>query len=577
MTLTRSAVTAPAVPAGGPGAVRRCRKERGRHGEADQLRRDDARRALERGVNQLADAVKVTLGPRGRNVVLDKKFGGPTITNDGVTIAREIELDDPYENLGAQLAKTVATKTNDVAGDGTTTATVLAQAMVAEGLRNVAAGRQPDWRSAGASPRRPTRSPRCCARRPPRSTTRTPIAQVGTIASRDAEIGDLIGEAIERGRQGRRDHRRGGLHARHRAGGHRGPAVRQGLHLAVLRHRRRSRRRPCWRTPYVLLHREKISAIADLLPLLEKVLADGKPLLIVAEDVEGEALSTLVVNSIRKTLKVVRGQVAVLRRPAQGVHAGPRDRHRRRGGLRRGRAQARPRSGLEVLGTRPARRRHQGQHHARRRRRLEGRRRRPGRADPQARDRGHRLRLGPGEAAGAAGQAVRRRRGDQGRRGHRDRAQGAQAPHRGRRRRPPGPRSRRASSPAAAPRWCTRRRRSPTASASPATRRPASRSSARRSSSPLLWIAAERRLRGCGRRQQGRRAGVGPRLQRRHRRVRRPGRPRHHRPGQGDPQSAVANAASIARMVLTTESAVVEKPEPPAPAAGGGHGHGHGH
>ena len=158
---------------------------------------ETARRALERGVNQLADAVKVTLGPRGRHVVLDKKFGGPTVTNDGVTIAREIDLEDPFENLGAQLAKTVATKTNDVAGDGTTTATVLAQAMVAAGPAQRGRGRQPD--RARAWHRRGRRQGRRGAARPrrSRSTTRSTSPQVGTIASREPEIGDLISEAIE--------------------------------------------------------------------------------------------------------------------------------------------------------------------------------------------------------------------------------------------------------------------------------------------------------------------------------------------------------------------------------------------
>jgi chaperonin GroEL len=263
---------------------------------------ENARRALERGVNQLADAVKVTLGPRGRHVVLDKKFGGPAVTNDGVTIAREIDLSDPFENLGAQLAKTAATKTNDVAGDGTTTATVLAQAMVAAGLRNVAAGANPTALGSGIAAAADKVAELLAEKAIP-VDGRSHIAQVATIASREEEIGELISDALE-------------------AVGHDGViTVEEGSTLATELELTEGLQfdkgylSPYFVTDaesmeavledaYVLLHREKISAIADLLPLLEKVLADGKPLLIIAEDVEGEALSTLVVNSIRKTVKV---------------------------------------------------------------------------------------------------------------------------------------------------------------------------------------------------------------------------------------------------------------------------------
>ncbi len=263
---------------------------------------ETARRALERGVNQLADAVKVTLGPRGRNVVLEKKFGGPTVTNDGVTIAREIELGDPFENLGAQLAKTAATKTNDVAGDGTTTATVLAQAMVAAGLRNVAAGANPMALGIGISAAADKVSEFLKDKATP--VEGKAIAQVGTIASRESEIGDLISQALDAvGKDGVITVEEGSTLATELE-------ITEGLQFD------KGYLSPYFVTdaesmeaglddPYVLLHREKISAIVDLLPLLEKVLADGKPLLIVAEDVEGEALSTLVVNSIRKTLRVV--------------------------------------------------------------------------------------------------------------------------------------------------------------------------------------------------------------------------------------------------------------------------------
>ena len=263
---------------------------------------ETARRALERGVNQLADAVKVTLGPRGRHVVLDKKFGGPTVTNDGVTIAREIDLEDPFENLGAQLAKSVATKTNDVAGDGTTTATVLAQAMVAAGLRNVAAGANPTALGVGIS----KAADAVCellAKKAIPVDDKEHIAQVGTIASREEEIGQLISEALKTvGKDGVITIEEGSTLATELE-------ITEGLqfdkgYLSPYFVTDPESMEAVLEDTYVLLHRDKISAIADLLPLLEKVLADGKPLLIVAEDLEGEALSTLVVNSIRKTIKV---------------------------------------------------------------------------------------------------------------------------------------------------------------------------------------------------------------------------------------------------------------------------------
>ncbi|WP_028937582.1 chaperonin GroEL [Pseudonocardia spinosispora] len=263
---------------------------------------ESARRALERGVNQLADAVKVTLGPRGRHVVLDKKFGGPTVTNDGVTIAREIDLDDPFENLGAQLAKTVATKTNDVAGDGTTTATVLAQAMVNEGLRNVAAGANPTALGEGMVAAA-DKIVEVLGAKAVKVSGKEHIAQVGTVASREVEIGDLISQAMDAvGEDGVITVEEGSTLATELE-------VTEGLqfdkgYLSPYFVTDSESMEAVLENAYILLHREKISAIADLLPLLEKVLGEGKQLLIVAEDVEGEALSTLVVNSIRKTLKV---------------------------------------------------------------------------------------------------------------------------------------------------------------------------------------------------------------------------------------------------------------------------------
>ena len=263
---------------------------------------EKARRALERGVNQLADAVKVTLGPRGRHVVLDKKFGGPTVTNDGVTIAREIDLEDPFENLGAQLAKTVATKTNDVAGDGTTTATVLAQAMVAAGLRNVAAGANPTSLGTGIAAAAEKVAEVLRERAIP-VNDQDHVAQVGTIASREQEIGDLISEALSAvGKDGVITIEEGSTLSTDLE-------ITEGLqfdkgYLSPYFVTDAESMEAVLEDAYVLLHRDKIGAITDLLPLLEKVLADGKPLLIIAEDVEGEALSTLVVNSIRKTLRV---------------------------------------------------------------------------------------------------------------------------------------------------------------------------------------------------------------------------------------------------------------------------------
>ncbi len=263
---------------------------------------ENTRRALERGVNQLADAVKVTLGPRGRHVVIDKKFGGPTVTNDGVTIAREIDLEDPFENLGAQLAKTVATKTNDVAGDGTTTATVLAQAMVAAGLRNVAAGANPMAMGKGISAAADAVAEFLKEKATPVNDT-DHIAQVGTIASREEEIGALISTALKAvGKDGVITIEEGSTLATELE-------LTEGLqfekgYLSPYFVTDSESMEAVLEDAYVLLHRDKIGALADLLPLLEKVLADGKPLLIVAEDLEGEALSTLVVNSIRKTIRV---------------------------------------------------------------------------------------------------------------------------------------------------------------------------------------------------------------------------------------------------------------------------------
>jgi len=259
----------------------------------------DARKALERGVDALANAVRVTLGPRGRNVVIDKTYGAPTITNDGVTIAREIELTDPYENLGAQLAKEVATKTNDVAGDGTTTATVLAQAMVHEGIRNVAAGAAPMDLKRGIDLAVEAVSERLTelARE---VETKEDMAHVATISAQDPAIGELIAESFDKvGKDGVitvEESQSMGLELEFTEG----MQFDKG-YLSPYMVTDPERMEAVLEDTYVLLHQGKISAIGDLLPLLEKIVQSGKSLLVVAEDVEGEALSTLVVNKVRGT------------------------------------------------------------------------------------------------------------------------------------------------------------------------------------------------------------------------------------------------------------------------------------
>jgi chaperonin GroEL len=264
---------------------------------------EDARRSLERGVDKLADTVKVTLGPRGRNVVIDKKWGAPTITNDGVTVAKEIELENPYENLGAQLAKEVATKTNDVAGDGTTTATVLAQAMVHLGLRSVAAGANPmdlkrgiDLAAAEVSERL-LKSAR-------EVEEQTEIAHVATISAQDPKIGEVIAEAFAKvGKDGVvtvEESPTMGIELE----------FTEGLqfdkgYVSQYFVTDQERLEAVLEDAYVLVHQNKISSMADFLPLLEQVAQTKKPLLVIAEDVEGEALATIVVNKIRGLLNIV--------------------------------------------------------------------------------------------------------------------------------------------------------------------------------------------------------------------------------------------------------------------------------
>jgi chaperonin GroEL len=264
---------------------------------------EDARRSLEAGVNKLADAVAITLGPRGRNVVLDKKWGAPTITNDGVTIAKEIELEDPWENMGAQLAREVATKTNDVAGDGTTTATVLARAMVHLGMRNVAAGANPMGLKRGIE-KGVAAAVEHLGKQARDVEGRDEIAHVATISAGDRAIGETIAEAFEKvGKDGVitvEESQTFGIELEFVEG----MQFDKG-YISPYFVTDPERMETAFEDPYILLVGKKISSVQELLPMLEKVVQGGKPLVIVAEDVEGEALATLVVNKIRGTLQAV--------------------------------------------------------------------------------------------------------------------------------------------------------------------------------------------------------------------------------------------------------------------------------
>ena len=482
---------------------------------------EDARRALEGGVNAVANAVKVTLGPRGRYVVLDKKFGAPTITNDGVTIAREIEVEDVFENQGAQLVREVATATNDVAGDGTTTATVLAQAMVRQGMKNVAAGANPMALKRGIEQSvdqvvehlRNKQSKEI-------SGGKDQIARVAAISARDDEIGNVIADAIEKvGKDGVVNVEEGqtfGMELEFTEGmqfdkGYISPymVTDQERMEAVLN------------DPFILIANQKIGAVRDLLPVLEQVMQTGKPLLIIAEDVEGETLATLVVNKLRGTFTGV-----AVKAPGFG------DRRKRMLediAILTGGEVITEEMGLKLENTQldPARpgpqgRRREGHHDDHRRRRRPRGDQGPHQAD-QAGDREHRLRLRPREAPGAAREAVGRRRGRQGRRGHRDRDEGAQAPRRGRAAGHPrgargghrAGRRRRAAERLGGDR--PRRLRGP----GRAHRRRDRAAHARGAAAP---DRRERGRRGLDRGRQGARDEARRGLQRRHRRVHRPGR-----------------------------------------------------
>ncbi|MFE9654180.1 chaperonin GroEL [Micromonospora sp. NPDC006431] len=264
---------------------------------------EEARRGLERGMNQLADAVKVTLGPKGRNVVLEKKWGAPTITNDGVSIAKEIELEDPYEKIGAELVKEVAKKTDDVAGDGTTTATVLAQALVREGLRNVAAGANPMALKRGIEAAVASVSEELL-KLAKDVETKEQIASTASISAGDTSVGEIIAEAMDKvGKEGVitvEESNTFGLELE----------LTEGMrfdkgYISAYFMTDPERMEAVFDDPYLLIVNSKISSVKDLLPILEKVMQSGKPLLIIAEDIEGEALATLVVNKVRGTFKSV--------------------------------------------------------------------------------------------------------------------------------------------------------------------------------------------------------------------------------------------------------------------------------
>ena len=389
---------------------------------------EDARRSLQRGVDILADAVKVTLGPKGRYVVLDKKFGAPTITNDGVTIAREIEVEDVFENQGAQLVREVATATNDVAGDGTTTATVLAQAIVREGLKNVSAGANPMGLKRGIE----NAVEAVVENLKSQSTEisgKEDIARVATVSSRSSEIGEVLSEAIEKvGKDGVVNVEEGqtfGLELEFTEG----MQFDKG-YLSPYMVTDAERMEAVLDNPYILVANQKIGAVKDVLPVLEQVIQAGRPLLIVAEDVEGESLATIVVNKLRGTFQAV-----AVKAPGFG------DRRKRMLediAILTGAEVITEEMGLKLENTKTTQ--------------LGSARRvvvtkdtttiidgagesegdqGPDQAD-QVRDREHRLRLRSREAPGAPREAVRRCRRRQGRRSHRDGDEGDQASRRGR-------------------------------------------------------------------------------------------------------------------------------------------------
>ena len=528
---------------------------------------EEARRALEAGVNKLADAVKVTLGPKGRNVVLDKKWGAPTITNDGVSIAKEVELEDPFENMGAQLVKEVATKTNDVAGDGTTTATVLAQAMVHLGMRNVAAGANPMSLKRGIE-KAVAAAVESIKSQAKDVDDKTDIANVATISAADPSIGEVIAEAIDKvGKDGVvtvEESNTFGTELEFTEG----MQFDKG-YLSPYFVTDPERQEAVLEEPYLLIHQAKISTVQSLLPTLEGVMKTGKPLVIIAEDVEGEALATLVVNKIRGTFNAVAVKAPGFgdRRKAMlqdmailtGAQVISED-----VGLKLENVT------LDLLGTAKRVIVTKDDDDHRRWRRFERRRQGPDQPD-QDRDREHRLGLGPREAPGAPRQARRRRRRHQGRRGHRGRAEGEEAPHRGRRLGDPG-----GHRGGRRRRWRRRPAPGPPGGAKVVDSLEGDEATVparcgRRSSTPTRLIAENAGLEGSVWVQRveaeegatGLNAATGELTD-------------LFKAGIVDPakvtRAALQNAASIAAMVLTTECLVADKPEPPPamPAGGGG-------
>ena len=488
----------------------------------------EARKALEAGVDAVANAVKVTLGPRGRYVVLDKKFGAPTITNDGVTIAREIEVEDIFENQGAQLVREVATATNDVAGDGTTTATVLAQAIVRQGLKNVAAGANPLGLKRGIeiAVEQVVEHIKSQAKE---ISGKDQIARVATISAGDDEIGDVIADAIEKvGKDGVVNVEEGqtfGMDLEFTEGmqfdkGYISPymVTDQERMEAVLE------------DPFILIANQKIGSVRDLLPVLEQVIQSGRPLLIIAEDVEGEALATLVVNKLRGTFTGV-----AVKAPGFG------DRRKRMLediAILTGGEVITEEMGLKLENTQVSQL---------------GRARRivvakdnttivdgagdsdaiKGRINQiKARDREHRLRLRSREAPGAPRQALRRCRRREGRRGHRDGDEGEEAPRRGRAAgHPRGPRG---GHRAGRRRGAARGERRDQPRRDRHRRREDRRADRVRAlEEPLRQIAENAGFEGSVVVNDVRKSRRGPRPQRGHRRDRRPGRGRRHRPGHG--------------------------------------------